>query len=437
MLSVSELTARLKNLIEVEFGQVWLTGEISNLRLPSSGHCYMTLKDEGAQLRAVMFRREQRYLDFEPEDGQEVLVRGRVSVYEARGEYQILIDYMEPHGEGALRLAFERLKARLAGEGLFDEERKKPLPYLPQRVALVTSPTGAAVRDFIRVARERFENIILSVYPVRVQGDGAAQEIAEAIADLNRWADFDVIVLTRGGGSLEDLWAFNEEVLARAVDASKIPVVSAVGHEIDFSISDFVADLRASTPSAAAVLIFQEKAVLKMHVNSLIQRMASASRGRLSLVQEKTAHYRTRLGDPSRWLADQRLRLDDLTEELNETVQQVFKTCHQAITEIEARLALVNPRARLETYEAKLTGLKQAFNKAGQTRLSRSRDGLYSYTARLGDLNPLAVLKRGYAVVRRRSDLVVLHSASEVYLGEKLNVLLAKGELDVTVDEVR
>jgi len=437
ILSVSELTAQLKSLIELEFGQVWLTGEISNLRLPGSGHYYLTLKDAGAQLRAVMFRREQRYLDFEPEDGQEVLVRGRISVYEARGEYQIIIDYMEPHGEGALRLAFEKLKAKLAEEGLFDEERKEPLPYLPQRVALVTSPTGAAVKDFIRVARQRFENAALSIYPVRVQGEGAAQEIADAVKDLNRWGGFDLIVLTRGGGSLEDLWAFNEEIVARAVASSGLPVVSAVGHEVDFSISDFVADLRAPTPSAAAALIFREKAVLKTHVDILINRMVMAVRGRVNLVREQTAHFLTRLGDPFRRLADRRLRLDDLTDEFINTARLVLETRRQTLMETKIRLAMNNPRIKLETVKTRLKGLRQTMIKAGLARVSRSRESLLIYLSRLGDLNPLAVLKRGYAVVRKRPELTVLRSVRDTDVGEKLNVLLAEGELDVMVDEVR
>ena len=437
ILSVSELTARLKNVIELEFGQVWVSGEISNLRLPGSGHYYLTLKDKGAQLRAVMFKREQRYLDFEPEDGQEVLVRGRISVYEARGEYQIIIDYMEPRGEGALRLAFEKLKARLAAEGLFDEAKKKPLPYLPRRVALVTSPTGAAIKDFIRVARQRFENVTLSVYPVRVQGEGAAREIADALVDLNRCGNFDLIVLTRGGGSLEDLWAFNEEIVARAVAASDIPVVSAVGHEIDFSISDFAADFRAPTPSAAAALIFREKAALNSHIESLLRRMVRAVRNRLNLVREKIAHFFTRLGDPFRRLADHRLRLDDVTGKLIDAARLVLEDRRQNFAYVANRLTLATPRIHLETSRTRLAGLRQAMIRVTQARLSRMRERLASYKSRLGDLNPLNVLKRGYAVVRKQPGLKTLRSARESAVGERLNVLLAEGELNVTVDEVR
>jgi len=436
ILTVSELTDRVKALLEGEFDQVWISGEISNLAVPRSGHFYLTLKDARSQIRAVMFRTQQRYLAFAPADGQEVLIRGRLSVYEPRGEYQILVEYMEPRGEGALRLAFERLKARLAEEGLFDEARKKPLPFLPGRVAVVTSPTGAAVRDFVRVARERYENAVLSIYPVRVQGDGAAREIAAAIEDLNRWGGFDVIVLTRGGGSLEDLWAFNEEVVARAVAASKIPVVSAVGHEIDFSMADFAADLRAPTPTAAAMLVFREKAALKHHLAGVAARMASAVRSRTALGREEVAHAATRLGDPLRRLADRRLRLDDLTEVLREAVTDGFETRRRAVQAAEHRLAVSSPVSHLALSRTRLAGFERALFRAGQTRAGRVRERLNLLAARLSDLSPLAVLQRGYAVVRRTEGKRVVRSSRAVGLGERLNVLLAEGELNVRVDEV-
>ena len=436
ILTVSELTDRLKDLLETAFSQVWISGEVSNLAVPRSGHYYLTLKDARAQIRAVMFRTQQRYLAFAPADGQEVLVRGRLSVYEPRGEYQILIEYMEPRGEGALRLAFERLKARLAEEGLFDEARKKRLPFLPGRVALVTSPTGAAVRDFIRVARERYENAVLSIYPVRVQGDGAAAEIAGAIEDLNRWGGFDVIVLTRGGGSLEDLWAFNEEVVARAVAASTIPVVSAVGHEIDFSIADFAADLRAPTPTAAAMLVFREKAALKDHLAGLVGRLGAAVRSRAVLGRERVAHGATRLGDPSRRLADRRLRLDDLSGSLTEAVVGRIEGRRRAMQAAEHRLAVASPLSRLALSRVRLLGARRALVQAGRTRAAQVRERLALLAARLSDLSPLAVLQRGFAVVRQPPEMRVVRSSRAVRLGERLNVLLFEGELNVVVDEV-
>ena len=273
--TVSALTEEVKDLLEEHFDFVWVEGEISNFRSPSSGHYYMVLKDEKAQIRAVMFRPQTRYLKFTPEDGMKVIVQGRIGVYQPRGEYQIILDYLEPLGIGALALAFEQLKKKLAAEGVFDEEIKRPLPFLPQRVAVITSPTGAAIRDFLKIIHRRFANIEIIVVPVKVQGDEATAEMVEALDTVNRELNVDVIVLTRGGGSLEDLWAFNQEQLALAIRASRIPVVSAVGHEIDITISDLAADLRAPTPSAAAELIVMEK-------ESLVERFKEM-RGRLEL----------------------------------------------------------------------------------------------------------------------------------------------------------
>ena len=436
ILSVSQLTGRLKDLIEAEFGNVWIWGEISNLRRPASGHVYLTLKDEAAQMRAVMFRVQTRYLDFEPADGQEVLVRGRLTVYEPRGDYQIILDYMEPRGEGALRLAFEKLKGRLAAEGLFDEARKKSLPFMPRRVALVTSPTGAAVRDFIRLARERFENAVLSVYPVRVQGQGAAEEIAGAIGDLNAWGGFDVIVLTRGGGSLEDLWAFNEEIVARAVAASRIPVVSAVGHEVDFSISDFVADARAATPSAAAALVFRDKQALLDHLRGLRARMAAGVHGRLQLARERLAHQKTRLGDPRRVFADRRLKLDDLSEELIDRTRRLLSEHGRALLSARARLAPAEPRARLRVNRSALESRRRELIGAGRLHLERARDRTAAMAGRLGDLSPLRVLERGYAIARQGPEKRTVRSSTQVAAGERLDLLLGEGELLVIVDEV-
>jgi exodeoxyribonuclease VII large subunit len=436
VLTVSQLTERIGSLLEEHFGLVWLSGEISNLRRPSSGHFYFTLKDEDAQIRAVMFRNQQRYLEFEPEDGSEALVRGRLNVYQPRGEYQIVVDYMEPMGEGALRLAFEALKAKLAAEGLFDRERKKPLPFLPRCVAVVTSPTGAALRDFIRVSRRRFDRVCLTVYPVRVQGEGAGAEIARAVEDLNRMGGYDLIVLTRGGGSLEDLWAFNEEVVARSVAASDIPVVSAVGHEIDFTIADFAADLRAPTPSAAAELIFREKREIEAHLARSLRRLASLAKGRLEIYREKLAHITTRLGDPARALADRRLRLDDLTERLIRAVEQKIADRRRALETARTRLTPVHPRARLAAVRARLQLLDRDLRRAGRSVPERGRERLGRLAARLNDLSPLAVLQRGYALARKGPLGPPVRSSDQVAVGEGLNLVLGRGELLVEVNKV-
>ncbi|MFH1757236.1 MAG: exodeoxyribonuclease VII large subunit, partial [Pseudomonadota bacterium] len=310
--TVSKLTLEIKTLLEHNFEYLWLEGEISNLRLPSSGHLYFTLKDEFAQIRGVMFKLQNRILKFEPVDGLQVSCYGRLSVYEPRGEYQIIIDYMEPKGLGALQLAFEQLKEKLSNEGIFDPGHKKPLPHLPGKIGIVTSSTGAAIRDILQIIDRRFANVAILLYPVRVQGPGAAQEIAHAIAELSQWPQIDVIIVGRGGGSLEDLWAFNEEVVARAIFHSRVPIISAVGHEIDFTIADFVADLRAPTPSAAAELVVRNKVELVQSLKNLGDRLAHAGRAFTESKRERLQSLLHRLADPRKKLADQRLRLDDL-----------------------------------------------------------------------------------------------------------------------------
>lgn len=436
VLSVSELTGRLQDVIESEFGLVWLVGEISTLRRPSSGHYYFILKDKDAQIRAVMFRNKQHYLGFDLEEGREVLCRGRISIYAPRGEYQIILEYMEPLGEGALRLAFEKLKQRLAEEGLFDESRKKKLPLIPERVAVVTSPTGAAIRDFIRVSRRRFNNTAISVYPVRVQGEGSAAEIAQALNDLNKWGGFDVIVVARGGGSLEDLWAFNEEITARAIAASKIPVVSAVGHEIDYTISDFVSDLRAPTPSAAAEIIFREKKELQTYLNSARRRLTANIKSRTELTRERLAHLQTRLGDPGRFIAEYRLSLDDKTEQLTGLTVGVLSECRRRLENAGYRLTPASPANRLAVNKAKLNQYERDLKRLGTQAPELARRKLAGIAARLNDLSPLAVLERGYALARKRPGMKALKSSHDASPGDSLNILLARGEINVTVDEV-
>ncbi len=276
ILTVSRLTALIKGVLEENFEHVWVEGEISNLAMPVSGHLYFTLKDAAAQLRCVMFRASSRALRFKPKDGMGVVVRGRVSLFEPRGEYQLIVEYLEPQGIGALQLAFSQLKERLAKEGLFAEAHKKPIPRLPQRIGVVTSATGAAIHDILNVLNRRFANVEVLIYPVKVQGEGAAREIAQAVKDFNRYGNIDVMIVGRGGGSIEDLWAFNEEVVARAIYHSRIPVISAVGHEVDFTIADFVADLRAPTPSAAAELVVKSKAELDAELDALSHRLRQA-----------------------------------------------------------------------------------------------------------------------------------------------------------------
>jgi exodeoxyribonuclease VII large subunit len=318
--SVSELNASIKNLLEESYPFVWIFGEVSNFRIPTSGHYYFTLKDRASQISAVMFRGQQRHLKFEPEDGMSVTGMGRLSVYEPRGTYQIILEYLEPSGIGALQIAFEKLKRRLAEEGLFDAQHKLPLPFLPKTISIITSPTGAVVHDILKIADRRFPNVHIQIIPVKVQGQGAVEQIVSAIELLNSRGEADVAILARGGGSLEDLQAFNTEAVARAIYASRIPVVSAVGHETDYTISDFVADLRAPTPSAAAELVVPQKSEFERRCHDGLLRLHKLISNYFNLLRSRTNEISKRLIDPRRKFEDHRLYLDDLLARLNRVV---------------------------------------------------------------------------------------------------------------------
>ena len=451
--SVGELARCIRGALEGEIGSVHVRGEISNLRRPTSGHLYFCLKDEGAQLRAVLFRAQARLLRFRPEDGQEVIARGRVTFYEAGGDAQIVCDGLEPVGAGALALAFEQLKTRLAAEGLFDPARKKPLPFLPLRIGVVTSPTGAAIRDFLHVLHRRFPRIQVLIAPSRVQGEGAAEEIAAGIRRLDQ-GQVDVIVVTRGGGSIEDLWAFNEEVVARAIAAARTPVVSAVGHEIDFTIADFVADVRAPTPTAAAEILAPVEAELRERL--AIQR-ARMQRALLRALERRHAlldRLRGRLSDPRHRLSRERLALDGRRQRAIEAIARRAKLLHRELSTRMRRLEQLSPAARLEKQRRRWYELRQRLLRAGAEigrgqraefsrlveRLRRAglrltaehRREFGTLAARLGALSPLGVLSRGYAIAFTE-DGRVLRSASEVSPGTRLHLELGQGALEVRV----
>jgi exodeoxyribonuclease VII large subunit len=392
ILSISELTQLIKFQLEQSFDYLWVEGEISNFRIPSSGHFYFTLKDEKSQIRAVMFRSQNRTLEFSPEDGLSVICRGRLNVYETRGEYQLILDYLEPKGLGALQLAFEQLKQRLAQEGLFDTDHKKPLPQLPRKIGIVTSPTGAAIRDILNIIERRFANVGILIYPVKVQGEGAAQEIATALQELNQMPEIDVVILARGGGSIEDLWPFNEEVVARAIYHSEIPVISAVGHEVDFTIADFVADLRAPTPSAAAELVVRNKDDLIYNLNTVYVRLKNSIRKIYEFNQSRFAFLQKRIPDPRKMIPGLRLTIDEYGE----------------------RIAFYVSNA-LKIKKEKIEGMM----------------------GRLDALSPLNVLKRGYSITRTVPDLKVVRNAKQLASGDKINVRLFKGELMCRVEEVK
>lgn len=434
VLSVSALTDRIQGLLETELFDVWVEGEISNLRIADSGHWYFSLKDERSQIQAVVWRTAARRIRHRPRDGARVLVRGALRLYPARGQYQISVEVVEPLGKGALQQAFEDLKEKLAREGLFADERKRPLPALPRRIGVVTSPDGAALRDFLHVLGRRFSGLHVMVYPARVQGDGAAAEVALGVKALDRLG-LDVLVVTRGGGSLEDLQAFNEEGVARAIAAARTPVVSAVGHETDHTIADFVADLRAPTPSAAAERVIRARTDLADRVASLDHRLGSALRLRLTRVRSRVEAV-TR----HRVFAAERGRIENRAQRVAELGGRAGRALERRAE--RARTTLDRSRERLEAFRwdrqvaarrEKVDGLAARLLERAGRDLERRRSALAAGAARLEGLSPLAVLSRGYALVWDGERLV--RRAADVEPGAELRVRLHSGGLRVTVRE--
>jgi exodeoxyribonuclease VII large subunit len=430
VLSVSELTAQVRSLLEKQIGSVWVTGEVTNLRAQSSGHIYFTLKDAASQLSCVLFSREKVPHRGLLADGQKVLLQGDVTVYEARGQYQLIVRAVELQGVGALQIAFENLKQKLAAEGLFAPERKRPLPKYPQRIGLVTSLTGAAIRDVLHVVRRRNPGLEIILAPCRVQGEGAAEEIAAAIRSLNEFSVgqasrlspseksqrqagslsyIDLILVTRGGGSLEDLWAFNEEVVARAIFESAIPIVSAVGHEIDFTIADFVADVRAATPSAAAEIITEGVFASRQFVDSLVRRMIQA-------------HPRKRLDESLQ-------RLDDLQTSLLRCGKLGVRERQIACQNLAARLRQVRPKQLLKQRRELLNMNRQRLRELAHVRFKDLKNNLAAAESRLQLLGPEQVLSRGYSITMDAVSGKVLRDAAQVQVGQRLKTRLQKGEV--------
>jgi exodeoxyribonuclease VII large subunit len=435
ILTVSRLTSLLKDLIEENFNQVWVEGEVSNLALPASGHAYFTLKDSGAMLRGVMFRSCVKALKFRLEEGMSVIVRGRLSVYDQRGEYQLIAEYAEPKGIGALQAAFMQLKERLAGEGLFNEAHKQPLPAMPQRVGIVTSATGAAIHDILNVLGRRNAGLDLLIYPVRVQGEGAAAEIAAAIDNLNQLQAADVLIVGRGGGSLEDLWAFNEEAVARAVYRSKIPVISAVGHEIDWTICDFVADLRAPTPSAAAELVCTAKEELVHQLDALSHRLQQAISGQLRLRSQNLTGLRRALHDPSRMLGHQLQRVDDLSERLDMALRNLLGRRSEQLARMEQYLAGFHPAMKISKLRQELLLLSERAERRVCHHLEALGRSHGEATARLDTLSPLHTLSRGYSVVEQLHGGTVVRNAAELRIGQEVRLRLQQGSALCLVEE--
>jgi len=435
-LTVSELTDRIQGVLETEFVDVWVEGEVSNLKLAASGHIYFSLKDKDAQIRAVVWKSDARLVRFRPRDGMKVLARGQVRVYPPRGDYQLQIQVLEPLGKGSLAQAFEELKERLEKEGLFDARRKRPLPLLPRRIGVVTSPTGAVLRDILRVLRSRYANLEVLVYPARVQGEGAGAEIAQAIRALSRLGGLDVVVVARGGGSLEDLWAFNEEGVARALAASPVPTISAVGHETDFTIADFVADLRAPTPSAAAERVVQAKEDLAARILALQQRRDAALRLALARIRARvtaaTAH-RVFAAEQGR-LRVKAQRVDELASRAQRGLLRRQERGRDHLARLRARLdafrwdrQLRAGRERLERRRDRVLELARAGLEARRARLSR-------LVAQMEGMSPLAVLGRGYALVWDEQEGSLLRDAARTEPGRSLLVRLHRGAVRATVE---
>lgn len=435
ILTVSRLTALLRGLLEENFEQVWVEGEVSNLSFPASGHVYFSLKDGGAQLRCIMFKSAAKNLKFRLQDGMGLIVRGRISVYDQRGEYQLICEYLEPAGVGALQMAFVQLKERLAREGLFDEARKRPLPDFPKRVGVVTSSTGAAIHDIINVLRRRFASIEVLLYPVRVQGEGAGLEIARAVDDMNRLGLADVLIVGRGGGSLEDLWAFNEEVVARAVRRSRIPVISAVGHETDWTICDFVADLRAPTPSAAAELVVASSNELRSRIEGYGRRLQLAMENRVSGLQVRVEALRRRIHDPSTMLGHMSQRVDDLSVRLDNALQNGVARRRDQFDKQQAELLYHSPLRGMETLRQQVAMLATDAERSLQHRLDELRQRFVENAARLDVLSPLGTLSRGYALAMKMPGNRLVRQSSELEKGDRVRVRLHRGELQCVVEE--
>jgi exodeoxyribonuclease VII large subunit len=436
--TVSELATRIKASLEDQFPAVWVEGEISNLRVPASGHAYFTLKDDGAQLRCVLFRSRGRRVAFQPEDGMQVLAFGGLDVYIARGEYQLIVELLEPKGLGALQLAFEQLKRRLEAEGLFDTVRKRPLPPFPRTIGIVTSPTGAAIRDMLHVIGRRFADLRILITPVRVQGEGAPAEIVGALADLQQVEGLDVVIVGRGGGSIEDLWAFNDERVARAIAACRVPVISAVGHETDFTIADFVADLRAPTPSAAAELVVQEKLQVVRALCDLYDTLKHAMAQRLDRERARVEALGRRrvLTDASRPLRDLHRRLDDLSIRLSLAARTRRQGAAHRVSLARNALRSLNPVARIANGATLLSQLRGRLAAAAVHRAKASRHRFDAAVGQLDSLSPLAVLGRGYSLTRLASGAIV-RSAAQTRPGDALEILLHQGVLDARVERLR
>ncbi len=435
ILSVSQLASDVRQTLEDNFPLSWVEGEISNLAAPASGHIYFSLKDNKAQVRCAMFKMRKRLLDFEPENGMQVLVRAKVGLYEARGDFQLIIEHMEEAGDGAMRREYEALKRRLRNEGLFESQHKQSVPKLPSQIGIVTSPTGAAIHDMLTVLKRRFPSIPVLIYPVPVQGEVAAKKISKMIKLANSRAECDVLIISRGGGSLEDLWAFNDEHLAHTIFNSKIPIVSAVGHEVDFTIADFVADARAPTPSAAAELLSPDRNEWIQRFTSLNRRLVTSMQNKLDQNSQRMDWLTQRITSPQQRLQQANLRIKELQQRLviaqKSHQQHKISQCQM----LHSRLLHHTPQHRIQSYQQQHEALKTRLKQSMQVTLQQHKERLSLLGNTLDAVSPLATLGRGYSIVRNVETGELIRDAVAIKTGTKIETRLEKGRLLCTVDE--
>jgi len=444
ILTVTQLNENIKNILETTFDTLWVEGEVSNLRRPASGHTYFTLKDEKSQIKAVIFKSfsgQRRFSwarvpQFELEEGMSIICCGKLSVYQPRGEYQLIVDVIEPKGLGTLQKAFEQLKARLQAAGLFDPAHKRPIPFLPRRIGVITSPTGAVIRDILNITRRRFPSVDILVVPVRVQGVEAPAEIIRAIADIQGVGNIDVIIIARGGGSLEDLAPFNDEGVARAIYHSRIPVISAVGHEIDYTIADFVADLRASTPSEAAEKVVPVRKELASLLKTLEMRLINHQNRFLTMLREQATVLEGRVRDPKRRIGDLRMMIDERMERLKLNLDHKWAIQKPRLLHLEVRLNHTNPLMKIRDHRFILENTQKNMVARWHDNTEHFKARVETHMAVLDTLSPLAVLRRGYSIVKKLPEGAIVKEAASVTIGSRVNIKVLSGSFHAKVTDI-
>lgn len=435
ILSVSQLNRRAKQLLETHIPLIWVSGELSNFAKPGSGHWYFSLKDERAQIRCAMFKQANSRLRWQPSSGKHVLVRARVSLYEGRGDYQLIVEHMEEAGAGALMQAYEDLKVKLQQEGLFDESQKQALPRFPNHIGIITSPTGAAVRDILSVIKRRYPIVKTTIIPVAVQGEGAASDIVNGINKAIKLSTFDVLILSRGGGSIEDLWAFNDEALARMINACPIPIISAVGHEVDFTIADFVADVRAPTPSVSAEITTPDINEWLQTLDVLQQQLIRQQHRLIQQKQQQLTFLQRRLRHPKEQIQHQQQRLAQIEQSLFSNVKNIISAQKQNLQAKTKQLRQQHPSAKIQSLSEKLNQFELRGQRAMTQTLKAKQQQLSSSAQLLNAVNPLTVLARGYSITSL-ADGTVIHNKDQINVGEKISIQLEKGKLISTVTEL-